>query len=388
MRLLLATTGLGAIAAGLSAVPAQAETVISTAITTPVATGTANDDIRISSTGSVKPTSGAAVTINSNDSVKNEGLIQITGSNGTTGILANTNLSGTINNTGTITLDEDFTPTDTDSDGDIDGPFAQGTGRFGIHVLGGGTFTGNVLNSGAINIEGNQSAAIAIDSALAGSLTQSAGAILVLGNDSVGIRAADVSGSVTLSGGGISVKGQNAIAVNLTGDIGGALVIQNGITATGYRATTAPADVTKLDADDLLQGGPAVVVAGDVAGGILLDVRPADLDPADTDEDNDGVADASESNGASPFARPGVAHRLLSVTRRLARWPRRARLASWSRALSAEGASTQALAELASQSAGSAIRLGRGRHGLSRPFSPMQSRPTPPQSIGPAPLFQ
>ena len=199
--------------------------MISTAITTPVATGTANDDIRISSTGSVKPTSGAAVTINSNDSVKNEGLIQITGSNGTTGILANTNLSGTINNTGTITLDEDFTPTDTDTDGDIDGPFAQGTGRFGIHVLGGGTFTGNVLNSGAINIEGNQSAAIAIDSALAGSLTQSAGAIAVLGNDSVGIRAADVSGSVTLSNGSISVKGQNAIGVNLTGDIGGALVI-------------------------------------------------------------------------------------------------------------------------------------------------------------------
>ena len=81
----------------------------------------------------------------------------------------------------------------------MDGPFAQGTGRFGIRVLGGGTFTGNVLNSGTITIEGNQLAGIAIDSALAGSLTHSAGVISVLGNDSVGIRAADVSGSVTLS---------------------------------------------------------------------------------------------------------------------------------------------------------------------------------------------
>ena len=69
--------------------------------------------------------------------------------------------------------------------------------------------------------------------------------------------------------------------------------------------------MSKLDADDLLQGGPAVVVAGDVAGGILIDARPADLDPNDTDEDNDGVADASELNasitsfGAAPALRIG-----------------------------------------------------------------------------------
>ena len=313
MRLLLATTGLGAIATCLTAVPANAETVISTAITTPVLTGTANDDIRISSTGSVKPAGGAAVTINSNDSVKNEGAIAITGANNATGILANANLTGDITNIGTITIDEAFTPTDTDNDGDLDGPFAQGTGRFGIHVLGGGTFTGNVLNSGTITVEGNQSAGIAIDSALIGSLSQTGGLITVTGNDSAGIRAADVSGNVILSNGVIAVKGQNSIGLDLTGDIGGALVIQNAISATGYRNTSPPADVTKLDADDLLQGGPAVSVAGDVAGGILLDARPADLDPNDTDEDNDGVADASEltaaitSFGAAPALRIGSA---------------------------------------------------------------------------------
>src|SRR3954451_6667317 len=125
MRCLLAATALTPVVFGLSAIPAAAETVISTAVTTPVATGTANDDLRISSTGSVKPTGGAAVTINSNDSVKNEGAIAIKGANGATGILANTNLAGDITNTGSITIDEDFTPTDTDSDGDIDGPFAQ-----------------------------------------------------------------------------------------------------------------------------------------------------------------------------------------------------------------------------------------------------------------------
>ena len=46
--------------------------------------------------------------------------------NNSTGILANTNLAGTITNSGTITIDENYTATDTESDGDIDGPFAQG----------------------------------------------------------------------------------------------------------------------------------------------------------------------------------------------------------------------------------------------------------------------
>src|SRR5258705_567651 len=203
MRCLLVATALTPVALGVSITPASAETVVSTAVTTPVLTGTANDDLRISSTGSVKPATGAAVTINSNDSVKNEGAIAITGANGSTGILANTNLAGNITNTGTITIDENFTPTDTDSDGDLDGPFAQGNNRFGIHVLGGGTFTCNIINSGTITVEGNQSAGIAIDSALTGSLSQSVGAIMITGNDTFGIKAGSIIGNAALSSGSI-----------------------------------------------------------------------------------------------------------------------------------------------------------------------------------------
>src|SRR4029079_5302453 len=127
MRFLLASTALGTLTA-LSA-PAFAETTISTAVTTPVLTGTAGDDILITSTGSVKPTGGVAVTINSNDSVKNEGTIAIKGANGATGIRASTCLTGNIINSGIITIDEDFTATDADKDGDLDGPFAQGSDR-------------------------------------------------------------------------------------------------------------------------------------------------------------------------------------------------------------------------------------------------------------------
>ena len=43
-----------------------------------------------------------------------------------------------------------------------------------------------------------------------------------------------------------------AVGLALDGDIGGALVIQNSVTSTGYRSISAPADPSKLDADDLL----------------------------------------------------------------------------------------------------------------------------------------
>jgi len=265
MRSLLASTALGALAVVL-ATPASGEQVISTAVTTPLTTAGAGDNIRISSTGSVKPTGGAAVTINSNNSVKNEGTIAIQGANGSTRILANTNLTGDINNTNIITIDEDYTPTDTDKDGDVDGPFAQGSNRFGIHVLGGGTYTGNILNSGTITVEGNQSAGIAIDSALTGSFSNSK-TVQIAGDDSAAIRLGSVSGSVTIgSGSTTSALGHNSVGLLLGGDIGGALVIQGTVAVTGYRSTTAPADTSKLDADDLLQGGSAVVVGGNVAG--------------------------------------------------------------------------------------------------------------------------
>jgi uncharacterized protein with beta-barrel porin domain len=320
MRHYLTCTAIAPVLVALAAGEASAETTISTATTVPVATATvANgsaDDITISSAGSITLTSGTAVTINSNNKVSNAGTIKMTGVDNATGILATAGTSGDITHSGTITLDEDYTPTDTDGDGDLDGPFAKGTNRNGILIQSGAAHTGALTSSGTITIEGNQSAGIRLDGPLNGALSTS-GTISVLGDNSYGVLANAISGDVTLRG-STSVTGANSIGAALMGDIGGALKIQGTIVSTGYRSTTAPTDTSKLDADDLLQGGPAVRIAGNVAGGIIFDTPPT-LSDTDTDVDKDGLPDATEgtaaitSYGAAPAVEIGAADRDITI---------------------------------------------------------------------------
>ena len=322
MRNLLAYTCLTPLALIAVAGAARAETTVTTKQTSGIKTSTiksgAADDIKITSTGSIVPTAaGAAVTVDSNNSVKNEGAIQTTGVSNSTGILALSGTAGNITNTGKIELMEDYTPKDDDNDGDIDGPFAQGSNRFGIRIAPGGTFTGKIDNSGTINIEGNNSAAIAADGKLVGSLSHS-GTITVLGNNSVGIRTTDVTGDIRITG-SIGAAGAGAVAVALQGDTGGAFVVQSTVASTGYRSTTAPADPSKLDADDLLQGGPAIRIAGDVAKGVLFDAPPPNNNADDKDEDDDGIEDANEktadvtSFGSAAAVEIGAADRAVDI---------------------------------------------------------------------------
>ncbi|MDR7155389.1 uncharacterized protein with beta-barrel porin domain [Sphingobium xenophagum] len=303
MRHLLACTAIAPVLVALTAAQAMAETTISTATTAAVKTSTiangARDDITISSAGSITLTSGTAVTVDSNNKVSNAGTITINDANNVTGILIAPGTSGAITNSGTITLTEDYTATDSDSDGDIDGPFAKGTNKKGIWLQAGAPHVGDITHSGTISIEGNQSDGIRLDGPLTGNLATS-GTIAVTGDNSYGIIANDVTGNVTLRGTTTAV-GANSIGAALLGDIDGALKIQGSIASTGYRTTTRPSDVTKLDADDLLQGGSAVVIAGNVSGGIIFDVPPTasdDDDEDDTDIDDDGLTDSTEGTAS------------------------------------------------------------------------------------------
>jgi hypothetical protein len=299
---------LAAPAAGLSVLAAGgagfAETSISTATTTAVATSTvksgAADDISITADGTVKPASGTAVTLDSDNKVTNAGTIQFTGVNDATGVLIAGGHTGSLTNSGVIQVGETITTTDTDSDGDADGPFVTGSGRYGVRIVGPGAFTGDITTTtaGSIVAQGNDSIALSLETALNGSILHS-GAIATVGDRSFGLRTTgSVSGDVSLLG-GVNVQGKDAVAVYLGGDVGGRLVVQSSIVSTGYRSSsrsTTQSVLDALDADDLLQGGSAVVVAGNLAKGFLVDIPPT-LSSTITDVDGDGITDTAEGTG-------------------------------------------------------------------------------------------
>ncbi|CAN7453300.1 autotransporter outer membrane beta-barrel domain-containing protein [Phenylobacterium sp. LjRoot219] len=279
---------------------AHAETTISTAVTTPVRTATAAsgqpDAVTISTSGSIKPTAaGAAVTMDAADkAVANKGAISFEGVNDATGVLLVGGAGGGLTNSGTISVSETYTAADSDNDGELDGVFAQGSNRYGIRATGAGAFTGDVRNEGTITVKGNDSAGISLETTLQGALVNT-GAVSVVGDRTKGFAAAAITGDARLSG-AITAQGEGAVGVHF-GDVGGAVVLQGTVTATGYRYTERLADAAraKLDAEDLKQGGGAVRLTGSVAKGVLLDRPPADSDANDADEDDDGVADASEA---------------------------------------------------------------------------------------------
>jgi hypothetical protein len=319
MRILLATAV--AIAPLLAVTGAQAEVVISTARTTPIqtsnATGTAPDNVRIANGGSIAVTSGAAMTLNSNNTLDVDSGGSITMSkaaDGATGILVNGGNTGSLAMGGSISITdslEDADYKDTDGDGDIDGPFATGTGRYGVRVAGPSAFTGNITlePTSAITVEGNNSYGLAVETNLTGRL-QSLSTVRVLGDGTVGVRTTGtVSGNVDLAG-SITATGAGATGVSIEGDVGGALKIHSAVTTTGYRYTTAPSAkptsgtvsestlyLEDLDADDLLQGGPAVRVAADINGGVLLDTGPTySAAGIEGDDDGDTIKNGDEDN--------------------------------------------------------------------------------------------
>ncbi len=300
---------------------ATAETTVATKQTAPIRTSTikagAADDIRITSAGSVELTaSGPAVIVDSANKVTNEGAIRVSNADNATGILAQAGTSGGIVNSLNITVDATYNPTDGDNDGDIDGPFAVGSGRIGIATA--GAYSGDILNgtAGIITVRGNDSFGIKLGGPLTGTLRHD-GITTVVGDRAIGIQTGNISGNVRLAG-SVGAVGVDAIAAKFDGNIGGTLTIQGAISSTGYRYTTAPADVTKLDADDLLQGGSAVVIAGDVAGGIVVAIPPKDNSTTDTDEDKDGIEDSKEGSGAITSFGSAAAMRIGSATRDIA----------------------------------------------------------------------
>lgn len=328
MRILLATAV--AIAPLMAASGAMAEVVISSPRTTPIATsnatGTGPDDIRIASGGAVNVASGGAVTIDVSENFTLDsggGINMSTSADGATGVLVNPGVTSNVTINGSIAVADSIdTYPDTDSDGDLDGPWATGTGRYGVRYAPGAAVTGDLIlgTTAVVSVDGNNSYGISIESGLNGTF-QSQATIRVYGDNSVAVRTQGaVNGAVTLLG-NISARGVNASAVSIGGDVSGRLTLQGDLSASGYRYTSLGTDAFEagLEAEDKVQGGATVIIAADVAGGVLVDRPPTDADTANADEDADGITDSAEptgqisSFGSAPAVVIGSATRSISL---------------------------------------------------------------------------
>jgi hypothetical protein len=284
---------------------------ISSTTTTPVSTATAVSggpgDVDIATNGAVNPTSGAAVTINSNNVVTVEGGINISNSDNAVGILAKPGVTSSITTTGAITLNANFTPS-ANSDGLIQAPFASGTGRYGIETQ--GAFNGGIANGGTITVQGNNSYGIAVLGGLGVGSSGSAsnlitGGVTLTGDHNYGVfTAGEITGSVQING-ATAVQGQGSIAAATTGQIDGHLQVYSGVSATGYALTTRPSTAALLNQIQAVpaqvqQGGQALWVQGSVLGGVFLAAPPSTTVSTDTttDADGDGVVDSVEGTAA------------------------------------------------------------------------------------------
>lgn len=292
--------GLAALA-GISATAKDASAnnvTITTATTTPLSTsspdGVSPGDVTVASGGSITVTTGqTAVTVNTNNSVSNAGTISSNDANNTTGVLVTGVRSGTITNSGTLSLLESYVLADSDNDGDLDGTFATGSSRNAIWLGAGSALTGDVIDSGIITVEGNNSHGVLLDGVLNGNLNVT-GSINVTGDNSAAVAInGGVSGGVTgnvFARGNVTALGTSSSGLVVNAPITGQLRINGAWTVTGYHSTGVPSDPSHLDADDLRQGGAAIAIHDSVGGGVTIEgVGVED----DLDDDGDGLQDGS-----------------------------------------------------------------------------------------------
>lgn len=281
-----------------------AQTSISTVTSAPVKTSTTGN-LDVATGGTIGPTvPGAAITVDSNNTVSIEGTVIVRDQPDATGVLvigdAAGRTSGFTMAGGLLRADDSDVNKDTDGDGDLDGPFVKDPAlRYGLRVTGPGNFIGDIdITGGLIAIKGNgASAAISLETPVVGNFTMS-GQVGQLGTNSFGIvTSAPISGNVTI-GGTVGAIGEGATAVQLGGDIGGKLLFNGTITATGFRYPTRPTlqkTTDRLDYDDLLIGGPAVKITNNVAGGVWFYQVVTTTSTTNTDQDGDGIADTNET---------------------------------------------------------------------------------------------
>jgi len=269
----------------VAAPAAFADREVNSEITDPLRTSTAGDggvadNIIITSDGRVTRTdaTAAAVTLDSDNSIDQGGTITVTtDDDDAVGVHIVGGNTGDFTNSGRINIMSETEAVDEDEDGLIDGDRATGSNRVAILVDGATVFTGDVLltSSSVIVVQGNDSAGIRILSGLDGDFTHG-GTTSITGDNSAAIDvASDISGDVTIDG-SITTTGAGTMGAHFDGDVGGRMVINGTLSTTGYRFAGTLLDETletyeiTLEAEDVTPGGPAFMLNGSIAGGLLV----------------------------------------------------------------------------------------------------------------------
>lgn len=283
LQRLLLTVALPALMIGLSP-SVLAQQTIDADQSTPITTSTAADDGTNSDVTIVTGTTvtgeaaGAIVTVDSDNAVVNNGSIAAEDIDNVIGVELQGGNTGSLTNNGSISLSETYTAVDTDDNGLVDGPFAEGTGRTGILISGTAPFVGSVTQSsgGSISVEGNDSYGIRLmdTASLQGDIDLD-GIISMVGTNvvAVGIEG-QVIGDLATSG-SLTTRGENAQVIAVTGDVDGQVRNTGAITNTGYRFSSRQSLVVRnlLGESDRLQAGSAIALNGDVSDGLFLQLE-------------------------------------------------------------------------------------------------------------------
>ncbi|HWX90877.1 MAG TPA: autotransporter outer membrane beta-barrel domain-containing protein [Rhizomicrobium sp.] len=217
-RLMLSAAAAALLAAALAVVPVRADTEISTNTSTALSTSTSGN-ITIDATGGVgiSTASTPAVTLNSANSVINNGFIS--NNNTTSGIGVSIDTSG-----GSF-LSSGFASTGTI---DLGG---SGTSKLGIIIQGGNTFYGPVTLTTLT--------AVSLTGAVAATQQSS---LLVQGDSSAAlllVQGTKVTSNILLGGGGIvqnastNSTASNSVMVDLDGTVNGDVIISSGLSGVG-----------------------------------------------------------------------------------------------------------------------------------------------------------
>lgn len=273
--------------------------------TTPIATATADNgnpaDITITEDGSIELDSGTAITINSNNSVEQDGDISLGQTDDAIGVLIEPGNTGGYVLNGLI----DMRPTDeqiAQNAEEIVTDYADN--RRGVLLNAGGTFTGDILLDGGsvLQIAGDDSVAVDLAGSLDGNL-QLDGNIVAYGENivSLAIRETVTGDVVTGASSNISTFGDGAIGMLVDGTIDGALVHGGTISSTGYLDNSRDPDDAENNNNEeqaALQNVATVDIRGTVTGGVLVN---GPIPAIEQDDDYTAPAQASiQSNGSGP----------------------------------------------------------------------------------------